>query len=293
MQKMKKRLKTPIGYAVIVFAAIILAFNYYIFIVKNNFAPAGLNGIAVMIQYKTGFSISYMSLLINIPLCIAAFFMVSKRYAIRTLVFVVVYSVVYFYLQEKDYTFFQYNAGGHDTIFPCIISGVISGFVSGVCLKLHSSTGGTEIISKYINKIKPNSNFFLVYTLLNAIVAASSLFVYSENTANYKPVALCLTYCFISGFVGNYIIKGTKTAYKFTVVTTHPDEISEKIIQHIKHGITRISAEGAFTKDEKALLICVVNKHQLIDFKNIIDSFDNTFSFCETVNETFGNFKRL
>lgn len=46
---MKKRLKTPIGYAVIVFAAIILAFNYYIFIVKNNFAPAGLNGIAVMI----------------------------------------------------------------------------------------------------------------------------------------------------------------------------------------------------------------------------------------------------
>lgn len=290
---MKKRLKTPIGYAVIVFAAIILAFNYYIFIVKNNFAPAGLNGIAVMIQYKTGFSISYMSLLINIPLCIAAFFMVSKRYAIRTLVFVVVYSVVYLYLQQSGLSFFQYDTGGHDTIFPCIISGVITGFVSGVCLKFHSSTGGTEIVSKYINKVKPNANFFLVYTLLNVIVAIASLFVYSDDAANYKPVALCLTYCIVSGFVGNYIIKGTKTAYKFTVITTHPNEICQQIMHNIKHGVTKISACGVFSEDEKTLLICVVNKHQLMDFKNIIDSFDNTFSFCETVNETFGNFKRI
>lgn len=290
---MKKRLKTPIGYAVIVFAAIILAFNYYIFIVKNNFAPAGLNGIAVMIQYKTGFSISYMSLLINIPLCIAAFFMVSKRYAIRTLVFVVVYSVVYLYLQQSGLSFFQYDTGGHDTIFPCIISGVITGFVSGVCLKFHSSTGGTEIVSKYINKVKPNANFFLVYTILNVLVAIASLFVYSDDAANYKPVALCLTYCVVSGFVGNYIIKGTKTAYKFTVITTHPNEICQQIMHNIKHGVTKISASGVFSEDEKTLLICVVNKHQLMDFENIIDSFDNTFSFCETVNETFGNFKRI
>ena len=290
---MKKRLKTPIGYAVIVFAAIILAFNYYIFIVKNNFAPAGLNGIAVMIQYKTGFSISYMSLLINIPLCIAAFFMVSKRYAIRTLVFVVVYSVVYLYLQQSGLSFFQYDTGGHDTIFPCIISGVITGFVSGVCLKFHSSTGGTEIVSKYINKVKPNANFFLVYTILNVLVAIASLFVYSDDAANYKPVALCLTYCVVSGFVGNYIIKGTKTAYKFTVITTHPNEICQQIMHNIKQGVTKISASGVFSEDEKTLLICVVNKHQLMDFKNIIDSFDNTFSFCETVNETFGNFKRI
>ena len=64
-------------------------------------------------------------------------------------------------------------------------------------------------------------------------------------------------------------------------------------MHNIKHGVTKISASGVFSEDEKTLLICVVNKHQLMDFKNIIDSFDNTFSFCETVNETFGNFKRI
>ena len=74
-------------YLEITFSAILLAFVYYVFIITNNFAPAGLNGIATMIQYKTGLSISYMSLLINIPLSVAAYFLVQKAFAVKTLLF--------------------------------------------------------------------------------------------------------------------------------------------------------------------------------------------------------------
>ena len=65
--------------------AVLLAFNYQLFIVKNDFAPAGLNGIATMIQYKTGFSIGYMSLIINIPLCILAYFFIDKNFSKHSL----------------------------------------------------------------------------------------------------------------------------------------------------------------------------------------------------------------
>ena len=75
------------SYAFILLAAVLLAFNYQLFIVNNGFAPAGLNGIATMIQYKTGFSISYMSLLINIPLSALAFFLVQRDFAVKTLLF--------------------------------------------------------------------------------------------------------------------------------------------------------------------------------------------------------------
>ena len=73
------------SYIWIAAVAVLLAFNYHIFIVQNHFAPAGLNGIATMVQYKTGFSIGYMSLLINIPLCILAFFFVDRSFAKRSL----------------------------------------------------------------------------------------------------------------------------------------------------------------------------------------------------------------
>lgn len=288
---MRKNMKPIISYALVIAVALLLAFNYHIFIVENHFAPAGLNGIATMIQYKTGFSISYMSLLVNIPLCILAFFLVDRAFSLKTLTFCLVYSFAYLFLQGAGLESIQYNAEGHDTIFPVIISGVISGFVYGMCLKNSACTGGTDILSRYINKVNPQTNFFMVTFLLNATVAIVSLFVYSEEgSLDWRPVALCITYCFISNFVGNYIIKGTKIAYKFTIVTNHPDEISEEIVTKLRHSATRLSALGTYSKSEKAVLLCVVNRHQLEDIKEILASYPDTFSFYEVVNETYGNF---
>lgn len=286
-------------YVVIFFIAVLLAFNYQLFIVKNDFAPAGLNGIATMIQYKTGFSIGYMSLIINIPLCVLAYFLVDKRFAKRSLFFCLTYSFVYLLLQKLGLEAFQYDAQGHDTIFPVILSGVLSGVVYGICFKNSASTGGTDIVSKYISKKKPELNFFYVTFTLNAIVAITSFFVYAKPdiegslSYDYKPVCLCIMYCFISTYIGNYIISGTKKACQFTVITTHPDEITKDIFTILKHGTTKIKVIGSYNNEEKTLLICVVNRHQIVDFKNILQKYDNTFSYCETINETYGNFKKI
>ena len=121
---MKNKLNTIFSYVVIIAVALLLAVTYYFFIIENGFAPAGINGIATMIQYKTGFSISYMSLIINIPLCTWAYFVIDKSYGVRSLVFTLVYSFAYLFMQNSGLDHLQYNAGGHDTIFPAIISGV-------------------------------------------------------------------------------------------------------------------------------------------------------------------------
>ncbi|MBR5271384.1 MAG: YitT family protein [Clostridia bacterium] len=290
--------KTILSYTVIVLIAILLALNYQLFIVNNSFAPAGLNGIATMIQYKTGFSIGYMSIIINVPLCILAYFMLNKTFAMRSFVFCIVYSFSFLYIQRVGLEQFQYNANGHDTIYPVIISSVISGVVYGICFKENSSTGGTDIVSKYISYKKPQLNFFYVTFALNTIVAIISFFVYAETkngelVYNYKPVCLCITYCFTSSFVGDYILKGTKSAYKFTIITNYPNEIIKDIKEKLRHSSTRVSATGAFSGEEKAVIICVINKHQMCELNEILKSYDKTFSFAETVNETFGNFKKI
>ena len=142
-------------------------------------------------------------------------------------------------------------------------------------------------------------NFFYVTFTLNAIVAITSFFVYAKPdiegslSYDYKPVCLCIMYCFISTYIGNYIISGTKKACQFTVITTHPDEITKEIFSELKHGTTQIKAIGSYNKEEKTVLICVVNRHQIVDFKNILQKYDNTFSYCETINETYGNFKKI
>ena len=277
----------------ITFSAILLAFVYYVFIITNNFAPAGLNGIATMIQYKTGFSISYMSLLINVPLSVLAYFLVQKDFAVKTLLFSVVYSVSFLLLQNSSLHFIQYNALGHVTIYAVILSGVIGGVVYGTCFRNNACTGGTDVVSRYINKIRPTANFFAVTFILNCIVAISSVFVYSEGVLNYKPMALCILYCFLSSFVGNLLLKTTKTAYKFTVITPCNKELITEITTTLHHGCTEMDVTGSYTGTKRTLLICVINKHQLHDFQKILSKYPDVFSYFEVVNETYGNFKNI
>ena len=142
-------------------------------------------------------------------------------------------------------------------------------------------------------------NFFWINFAINAAIAFASYFVYTETGEggeviyNYKPVCLCMLYCFLSSYVGNAIIKGSKSAYKFFIVTTHAEEIDAEIIKKLHHGATKLPAKGVYSNGDRTVIVCVVNKRQLVDFRSILKKYDDTFAFVETVNETFGSFARV
>ena len=101
MNRIRMILKSKIvQYILLCVIAILSAISYEIFVSPNGFAPAGVNGIATMVQYKLNFSLGYMALLINVPMLAVAAFILDRSYAFRTLTFVVVFSVSVVVLQE-------------------------------------------------------------------------------------------------------------------------------------------------------------------------------------------------
>lgn len=290
--------RSVIEYTVVVALAVVMAFNYILFIVPNSFAPSGINGVATMVQYKLHFSIGWFSLIINVPLCVFAFFCIDRAFAVKTFVFCLVYSGAYLLLQRVDLDRFQYDAGGVDTIFPCLIAGLINGGLYGVCFRINASSGGTDIVSKYVSKRNPKINFFWITFAINAVVAAASFFVYAERVNgqfvyDYRPVVLCILYSFVTGYVGNLMLKGSKTAYKFFIVSEHTQEIEEEILHTFHRSATRLVGNGAYSNVQKDVLLCVVGKHQITDFQAMLKKYDKTFAFVETVNQTIGNFVKI
>ena len=79
-------MKKIMTYGLIVLLAVVSALNYELFVFPNQFAPAGLNGICTMIQYVFHINVGYLSMLINIPLAIAVYILVSKPLAVRSMV---------------------------------------------------------------------------------------------------------------------------------------------------------------------------------------------------------------
>ena len=131
----KVRLRTYIiDYLLIIVLAFVYALNYELFVLENDFAPAGVGGIGAMIEHLTNlsFNLGYFTLIVNIPLCIFAFFFITREFAVKTAVFVVVYSLSLIVLRMADLSAIKYDAQGVDTIFPALIAGAIAGFVYGV-----------------------------------------------------------------------------------------------------------------------------------------------------------------
>lgn len=283
-------------YTQVTFCGFLLALNYVLFILPNQFAPSGINGVATMIQYVSGFSIGYMNLLINIPLCLIAVLFVSRDFAIKSFVFTGVYSLSYLLLEKADLSRFAYHADGVDTILPVIVAGAIMGVLTGATFRVGGSTAGTDILGKLISVKAPRFNFFWVTFVLNAVVAVFSYFVYTTPGPDgapiysFKPVVLCLIYCLMSSEVGDAMIRGGQSAIKFEIVTMHPDEIAAAILNELHRGVTELHAHGMYSGEERALLMCVISKHELPDLERILRGYSDTFAYMSPVNKVMGYF---
>lgn len=283
--------KKALTYVVITLIAVIAAFNYEIFVFPNSFAPAGLNGICTMIQYTFGISLGYMSLIINIPLALLVYFKISKPLAVRSMVYVVVFSVTLVILDLFDLSALYYvTENGTSSILGPLVAGIIWGSCYSLLVQCSAYSGGTDFIAALIHKRKPNQNMFFLIFLLNALVAGISFFVYDYKI---EPVILCILYSFISSTVTDKLTKNGRSAVCFEIITDYPEEISREIIQKLNHSTTLIPAKGMYSGRETNLLICVVNKTQIAAITAIVRKYPNTFAIMDPVSEVMGNFKRM
>lgn len=283
--------KKALTYLVIMGIAVVCATNYELFVFPNSFAPAGLNGLCTIFQKVTGISVGYMSLLINIPLSILVFFKVSKPLAVRSMVYVVTFSVALLILDHVDLSRFTYETeNGTSAILGPLVAGIIYGTCYSTLLKTSAYSGGTDFIAALIHKRRPDQSIIGLIFAMNVAVAILSYFVYNYQI---EPVILCILYSFTSSTVSERALKNGRSAVRMEIVTDHPKELSDAIIHQLHHSATLIPAKGMYSGRETNILICVVNKTQVAALTKLVCSFPQTFAVMSQVSEVMGNFKRL
>ena len=278
-------------YFVIVVIALIAAVNYEIFVFPNKFAPSGLNGLCTMIQHMAGISVGFLSLIINIPLAVWVYFEISKPLAVRSMVYVVTFSVAILFLDHVDLSAFYYvTENGTSAILGPLVAGIIWGGCYSLLVQCSAYSGGTDFIAAIIHKRKPEQNMFYLIFALNVVIALLSFFVYNYQI---EPVILCILYAFTSSTVTDKLTKNGRSAIRFEIVTDYPNEISNEIISKLHHSATLVPGKGMFMGKPTNILICVVNKSQMAALARIVRKYPYTFAVMSSVSEVMGNFKRL
>ena len=235
-----KKAKKALTYAVIVGIAMVVALNYQIFVFPNKFAPSGLNGICTMIQYVTGINIGYLSLLINIPLALYVYFQVSKPLAVRSMLYVVTFSLVSLVFDYVDVTpYAYYTESGTSAILGPLVAGIIFGRCYSLLLKASAYSGGTDFVAAIIHKYHPEKSVFFLIFAMNVAVALASYFVYDYQI---EPVILCILYSFTSSTVSERLTKNGRSAVRFEIITAPTQEISDAIIRAMAAGENRVTS---------------------------------------------------
>ena len=283
--------KKVLTYLVIMLLAVICALNYELFIFPNRFAPAGLNGICTIIQYIFGINIGYMSLIINIPLALIVYRLVSKPLAVRSMVYVVTFSLAAILLDYVDLSGFAYHTeNGTSAILGPLVAGIIFGGCYSLLLQASAYSGGTDFVAAIIHKYHPEKSVFFLIFAMNTVVALASYFVYDYEI---EPVILCIIYAFTSSTVSERLTKNGRSAVRFEIITEHPKEISDAIIHKLHHSVTLIPGRGMYLNKEVDMLFCVVNNSQVAKLAAICREYPNTFAIIDPVSEVIGNFKKI
>ncbi|MBQ6381999.1 MAG: YitT family protein [Clostridia bacterium] len=290
--KLKNKESLLSDYGVITLAAMLMALNYYVFILPNQFAPSGLGGINTMIQYVFHISVGWLTLVMNIPLAIVCWFTVDRQFTLKTVVSVVVFSVTLLLMQNRVidvHRFIYFTGDGRSTLLAPVAAGTINGMIEAASLRAGGSTGGMDYVSAMIHKKHPAYSMTHITFTINLLIASASYVVYDFQI---EPVILCIVYSFVTTQMGDAILRGGKTAMKVEMITAHPREITDHIVRELHHSTTILQAEGGFSHQGKTMLITVVGRHQITKVMDIISQYPDTFACVSQVSETVGNFNR-
>lgn len=272
--------------------ALLAAVNYELFIFPNQFAPAGVNGIATMIQHLFSVNVGYISLLVNLPLALLVYIKVDRAMAWYSLIFVFTFSVALLFLSKfpllRNFAYATDN--GTSTILGPFVAGIINGFCYSTALRYGGCTGGLDFVAALIHKKKPEQDMLWLVFALNALVAFASYFVYDFKM---EPVLLCVIYCYLTSAVGDRVIKTGKSAVKFEIITQHPEELAQEILQKLGHGATVLDGRGMYSGKETNVLLCVINRNQVVELSRIIRRYPGTFAYLSGVAEVMGNFAQV
>ncbi|MDR1241826.1 MAG: YitT family protein [Deltaproteobacteria bacterium] len=231
---------------------------------QHGFISGGLFGTGMVIYYITGLgSSSIWYFLLNIPMFILGLMFLSRRFAWYSL-----YGIISTTLISSLIT---YNFNMPDPLLASVAAGVLCGAGFGLILRSSGSDGGTTIVAIILHQkfnLRVGQTTFL-YNLL--LFLASGFLVMSIEQIMYSLILVFINSTIADSF--SSLFNQRKMAM---IISTRYREIAADIFTRLHRGATFLRGQGAFTDQEKVLILTVVHNFQLRALEEIVFQHDQS-----------------
>ena len=247
-----------------------LAFNA--FFIPSNLLSGGVGGLAILIQYISGISAGIMVFIINIPLFVIGFSMIDREFLFYAFISMITLSTL-LTLTRNIGDIFQLN----DILLSAVFGGILNGLGMGLMFRNRTCQGGLDIIA-IILKNKYNLNIGTGLMAVNTVIISLSSILLGYRAAMYTLIALYIGY-----EVLDKVQVGFNKRKNVIIISDEHEAIAHAIFSNLARGVTYLDGMGAFTKEKKRVLYCIVTSKEIAKLKVIVDQIDP--SAFLTINE--------
>lgn len=241
----------------------IMAIGVALFLLPNQLSSGGVSGIATIAYYIFHLPMGSVIIAINVPLFLIAIFKLGKRFFFKSLIGTFSLSIFIDILDRLEPL-------TQDKFLACIYGGIITGLGSAIILKSHSSTGGSELISNILKKIRPNIRMSYVIMIFDTIVVTlNTIFLKQIEIGLYSAIAI-----YLMGKIIDIVFEGIYFTKLIIIVSDKNEQISKEIGEIVRRGTTGLYGKGMYTNSEKLVLMCAASRGDVAKVKVVAKRID-------------------
>lgn len=278
---MKKTLSQTLkNYGIITVGSILFAAGVALFLDPNDLASGGISGIAIILGgitdiLPTGTWVA----IFNIPIMIAGVWKLGAKILLPTF-----YSLA---LSSLAMNFFEiyFTPLTQNPLLACAFGGVLVSAGIGLVFKGGATTGGSDIIVKLLRLKFRHVSTGTIFLFIDGVICLVSGFVFGDiDTALYAGIGV-----FIQMTVLNTVLYGSDEARMVYIISEYEEKIAKRLLEELEVGATYLYGNGAYTGNDKKVLMCVVKMRTLPRAREIVRQEDcDAFMIVTKATSVFG-----
>lgn len=279
---MENRIKNPKKIMKKIMMVLIGTFIYSagvgLFLDPNGLAPGGVVGISVIVSHLFGGATGTWYFIFNIPIVLLGWWQFGGRFISWSFM-----SVLFNSLFTNLFSIFPSIT--NEPLLAAIAGSILTGSGIGIVLRSGATTGGTDIIIKVLRKKYPAIKTSTLFMVVDVIIVASAGILFRDfNIAMYAFIAVV-----VAGRVMDYVLYGKDEATLIFIISDKADSVLDRILKEISAGATILTGRGAYSQNEKNIIMCVVKKRTTPDLEDIVKEEDShAFMIVTSASEIYG-----
>jgi len=254
-------LAVVLEYVYIIIGAAIIAVGFNVFLLPNEVASGGVSGISTILYGLFDWKPGLVQYAFNIPLFIAGVIFLGKQFGARSLAGTL--TLPLFVLVTASWEPATLNP-----LLGSLFGGISVGVGLGIVFRGRASTGGTDLAAQIIAKY---TGFTLGRSvmLIDGLIVLSAAIVFDIEKGLYALIGL-----FVTTKTIDIIQLGFSQSKMVYIITNRQEEIRDAIYNEVNRGVTRLSAFGGYTEQERPILLVVVYQTEFAKLKQVVKRVD-------------------